>query len=74
MNNRVKEIAMETLTKVPVDKANFEKWIDAYLVEYSRTLIFECSDVVRASAKSYGEETQVILKSTAVDVLDHFGL
>lgn len=74
MNNRIKEIALKTLEKVPVDKDNFEKWIDSYLLEYSRTLIFECSDVVRESAKSYGAETQVILKSTAVDLLDHFGL
>jgi hypothetical protein len=74
MNKRISEIAHETLKKVPVDRDNFEKWIDAYLLEYSRTIIFECSDVVRESAKKYGDETQVILKSTAVDVLDHFGL
>lgn len=74
MNNRINEIAQETLKKVPVDSSNFEKWIDSYLLEYSRTLIFECSDVVRESAKAYGAETQVILKSTAVDLLDHFGL
>ena len=74
MNNRIKEIALETLKKVPVDQENFEKWIDSYLLEYSRTLIFECSDVIRESARKYGDETQVILKSTAVDVLDHFGL
>lgn len=76
MNNRIKEIAMDTLKKVPLpsDQSNFDKWIDAYLLEYSRTLIFECSDVVRESAKNYGDEMKVILKSTAVDVLDHFGL
>lgn len=76
MNNRIKEIALETLKKVPVpaERENFDKWIDSYLLEYSRTLIFECSDVIRESARKYGDETQVILKSTAVDVLDHFGL
>lgn len=74
MNDKIKELAMKTLEKVPVDQANFEKWIDAYLLEYSRTLIFACSDVVRESAKKYGDEMQIVLKSTAVDVLDHFGL
>ena len=74
MNERIKEIAQSTLKKLPVDSKNLEKWLDDYLIEYSRALIFECSDVVRENAKNYGDEMKIILKSTAVDVLDHFGL
>jgi hypothetical protein len=74
MNNKIKEIATATLKKVPFDVNNFEKWMDAYLVEYSRTLVFECSDVVRDRAKEWEGDKGMILKSTAVDILDHFGL
>lgn len=74
MNNRIKEIATETLKKVPFNMNNFEKWMDAYLIEYSRAVIFECSDVVRERAKDWEGDKQMVLKSTAVDVLDHFGL
>lgn len=74
MNQRIKEIAQETFKSLPMDNAKPEQWIDNFVLELSRKLIFECSDVVRESAKNYGEETKVILKATAVDVLDHFGL
>ena len=74
MNNRLKEIATTTFHKVPMDKKDAEKWLDEFIIEYSRALIFECSDVVREAAKQYTDETKIVLKSTAVDVLDHFGL
>ena len=74
MNERIKQIAQETFKKLPMDNKNPEKWLDQYLIEYSRTLIFECSDVIRENAKNYGDEMKIILKATAVDVLDHFGL
>ncbi len=74
MNERIKQIAQETFKKLPMDNKKPEKWLDQYLIEYSRTLIFECSDVIRENAKNYGDEMKIILKATAVDVLDHFGL
>lgn len=75
MNNKIKEIAMETLKKVPLRVDKFEAWMDEYLIEYSRALIFKCSDVVRESAKEQEQdEKKVLLKATAVDILDHFGL
>ena len=74
MNNKIKEIATDTLKKVPFNAGNFEKWMDDYLIEYSRALIFECSDVVRERSKDWEGEKQMVLKSTAVDILDHFGL
>lgn len=74
MNNKIKEIATAAFNKIPMDNKNPEKWIDDFILEYSRALIFECSDVVREAAKQYTDETKLVLKSTAVDVLDHFGL
>ena len=74
MNNRIKEIATATLKKVPLRVNNFDSWLDEYLIEYSRAIVFECSDVVRESAKEQEDDKKVLLKSTAVDVLDHFGL
>lgn len=74
MNNRLKEIATTTFHKIPMDKKDPEKWLDEFIIEYSRALIFECSDVVRETAKEYNDETKIVLKATAVDVLDHFGL
>lgn len=74
MNNRIKEIVQETFKSLPMDNAKPDQWIDKFVLEISRKIIFECSDVVRESAKNYGDETKVILKATAVDVLDHFGL
>jgi hypothetical protein len=53
---------------------NFEKWMDAYLIEYSRAVIFEFSDVVRERSKEWEGDKQMVPKSTAVDILDHFGL
>jgi hypothetical protein len=74
MNNKIKEIATSTLNKVPFNAGNFEKWMDNYLIEYSRALIVECSDVVRERSKEWEGDKQMVLKSTAVDILDHFGI
>lgn len=74
MNDRIKEIAQETFKKLPMDNTKPEQWIDSFILELSRKLIFECSDVVRESAKNYDNETRLALKGTAVDILDHFGL
>ena len=74
MNTIIKEIATNTLKKVPFRVNNLDAWMDEYLIEYSKALVYECSDAVRESAKKYTDENQVILKAVAVDVLDHFGL
>jgi hypothetical protein len=74
MNNKIKEIATATQTKVLFNMNNFEKWMDAYLIEYSRAVIFEFSDVVRERSKEWEGDKQMVPKSTAVDILDHFGL
>ena len=74
MNQRIKHIVQETFKSLPMDNTKPEEWIDKFVLEVSRKLIFECSDVVRKSANNYGDEMKIILKATAVDVLDHFGL
>lgn len=76
MNNRIKEITKQVHEKVSQSHSTQKpaEWLDAFILELSRTIIFECSDVVRNDAKNYSQETQIILKSTAVDILDHFGL
>ena len=74
MNNRIKEIVTGVYNKMPMNHTNPDKWIDDFIIECSRVIIFECSDVVRESAKVYTDENKIILKAAAVDVLDHFGL
>jgi hypothetical protein len=74
MNEKIKDIAKETLKKVPLRTDKFDEWLDDYLIAYSRSIIFTCSDVVRDSAKDQEADKKLLLKSTAVDVLDYFGL
>lgn len=74
MNTQIKQLAQETLKKVPFRANTPDEWLNEYLVEYSRALIFACSDVVRDTAKEHEGDKKILLKSTAVDVLDHFGL
>lgn len=77
MNERIKQIAEQTFNKVNQAQPNAkpEQWIDAFVLELSRTLVFECSDVIREEAKkSTDESTRNALKVVAINVLDHFGL
>lgn len=71
---RIKEIATKTFESIPQDPKNPEKWIDAFVIAYTRAILFEATDVIRERAKEYSNETGIILKSTAIDVLDHFEL
>lgn len=71
---RIKEIAMKTFQSIPQDQGNPEKWIDAFVLAYTRAILIEATDVIRSKAKDYNNETGIILKSTAIDVLDHFEL
>ena len=72
MNEHIKRIARETYDRVPLGNKKPDAWLDEYIIEYSRRLIFECSDVVREVAKTQPEDVKIILKATAVDILDHF--
>ena len=75
MNNRIKEIAQETFKKIKIDPNRPDIMIDNYVIELSKALVFECSDVVREKAKAETDPVcQAMLKVTAIDMLDHFGL
>ena len=75
MNNRIKEIAQKTFKSIKVDTTRPDVMIDTYVLELSKALIFECSDVLREKAKNESDPVgQALLKVAAIDVLDHFGL
>jgi hypothetical protein len=75
MNNKIKEIATKTFENLKADPNKPEVWIDAYVTELSRKIVFECSDVLREKAKHETDPAnQTLLKVAALDVLDHFGL
>lgn len=72
-HERIKTIAKATWDSLPQEK-DVEKMIDKFVLAYTRAILFEATDVIREKAKEYSGETGIIMKSTAVDVLDHFGL
>jgi hypothetical protein len=75
MNNRIKEIAQSTFKNIKVDPNRPDVMIDTYVLELSKALIFECSDVLREKAKTETDPVaQAMLKVAAVDLLDHFGI
>jgi hypothetical protein len=79
MNKNVKRIITESFAKATQGKqinvSNLESVIDAYVLDVVRATVFECSDVLREKAKNETDAVTVaMLKVSAVDVLDHFGL
>jgi len=77
MNKRIKELALksfETVKTKNIDATNMEAWIDAYVLEMTRNVVFSCSDIVREEAKNAEPEVAKALKVAAVDMLDKFGL
>jgi hypothetical protein len=75
---RIKQIALKTYETVKgnskIDPSNQEAWIDAYVLELSRNIVFACSDVIREKAKDASPEVSNALKVAAIDMLDEFGL
>jgi hypothetical protein len=77
MNKRIKELALksfETVKTKNIDATNMEAWIDAYVLEMTRNVVFACSDVIREEAKNASPEVAKALKVAAIDMLDEFGL
>lgn len=78
MNQKIKQLAMKTYETVSantkLDPTKLDTWIDAYVLELSRNIVFACSDVVREQAKEASPEVAKALKVAAVDMLDEFGL
>ena len=71
---RIKEIATKTFKSLPMDNSKPEEAIDAFVLAYTRAILFEATDVMREKAKEHSQEVGTVLKATAIDVLDHFGL
>lgn len=74
MNTRIKEIAEKTFKSLPVDNNKPAEAIDAFIIAYTKAILFEATDVIREKAKGHPQEVGTVLKATAIDVLDHFGL
>ena len=78
MNKRTKELAHKTYEtvknnpKLSVERR--EEWLDAYVLELTRNIVFACSDVIREKAKEASPEVSNALKVAAIDMLDEFGL
>lgn len=71
----IKEIATKTFQSIPQDTINPEKWIDNFVVAYTRAILFEATDLIREKAKEESNpEISNALKVAAIDVLDHFEL
>lgn len=71
---RIKKIATKTFESIPQDPKNPEKWIDEFVLAYTKAILFEATDVIREKAKEHDGEIGTVLKATAIDVLDHFEL
>jgi hypothetical protein len=78
MNKLIKELALKTYETVSnnpkIDRTKTEAWLDAYVLELTRNVVFACSDVIREQAKTAPPEVSKALKVAAVDMLDEFGL
>lgn len=77
MNKLIKDLAVksfETVKTKNIDATNMEAWIDAYVLEMTKNVVFACSDVIREEAKTAEPAVSKALKVAAVDMLDAFGL
>lgn len=75
MNNVIKTIATKTFENMKKDNVKPEILIDNYVLELSKKIIIECSDVLREKAKTETDPvSRAMLKVSAVDILEHFGL
>jgi hypothetical protein len=77
MNKRIKDLAVKSFENIKsknIDATNMEAWIDAYVLEMTRNVVFACSDVIREEAKTASPEVAKALKVAAIDMLDEFGL
>lgn len=75
MNEKIKEIATKVFKELKVNTNRPDLMIDAYVLELAKAIVFECSDIVREKAKAEKDPVfNALLKVTAVDMLEHFGL
>jgi len=78
MNTKIKHLANKAFETVKndssIDSKKLDLWIDAYVLELTKNVVFACSDVIREKAKDASPEVSNALKVAAVDMLDEFGL
>lgn len=78
MNRKIKHLANKAFETVKndssIDSKKLDLWIDAYVLELTKNVVFACSDVIREKAKEASPEVSNALKVAAVDMLDEFGL
>jgi hypothetical protein len=77
MTKQIKQIAEQTMNKV--NQLNIsdkpEQWIDAFVLELSRSIVQKCSEVVRQDAKdALDDNARTALKLSAINILEKFGL
>lgn len=77
MNENVKRIATQTLSKVTagknIDMNNLEATIDTYVLAVITATVNECSDILRTKAQHQTDATiSTLLKAASVDIRDHF--
>lgn len=72
----IKRLAKEVFEKVSATNPGVgpEGMIDAFVLEYTKAVLFEATDVMRKSAKDDTPEASRAMKVAVVDVLDHFGV
>lgn len=79
MNQNVRRIATQTLSKVTagkkIDMTNLEATIDAYVLAVISATVTECSDIIRSKARDQDNDTvAAMLKAASVDIHEHFEL
>ncbi len=79
MNQNVRRIATQTLSKVTagkkIDMTNLEATIDAYVLAVISATVTECSDIIRSKARDQDNDTvAAMLKAASVDIQEHFEL
>jgi hypothetical protein len=72
----IEKLAKETFEKVSHNNPGIspDKVIDAFVLEYTKAVLFEATDVMRKSAADESPQVSKAMKVAVVDVLDHFGL
>ena len=73
---RVKELSTRVFETVKQNSSTLkpEQMIDAFVLEYTKVLVTECSTVVRESSKGQPEDITRAMKVASIDVLEHFGV
>ncbi len=72
----IQKLAKEVFEKVSRENPGIspDKVIDAFVLEYTKAVLFEATDIMRKSAADESPEVSKAMKVAVIDVLDHFGV